>query len=523
LLEQFDVKGVVGPQCSGTGKEAVYDILTETDIVFVAPSTTSYKLSTAQDRDFYFRTCASDEIQAVKSAEHLYGQGVREVAVLHDSSDYGNGYLAFFERAFSALGGEVVGSVEYNAFQDVTDQKLQELQDATGDVLIHVGYYDDPTATTLLGSAIDSGNFESFHLSDSLIDDSLLAQFGSDLEGVTGMRLWSEGEAFSRFETLANGQFDASTIYAGESYDAAALMILAMQAAQSSDPAIYRDYIYDIANGEGKKIYAGDIALGLELIASGQSINYVGATDVTLNAYGDDIGNHEVVKVVNGGFVTNFLTGSTDTIGTDIDDSLIGTDGNDLFFGSAGVDIIDGETGLDKIAFTSDISLADVQVSDGTINIESASGNTTLLNVERIVIDGQQYAFDFQRGEKAYDAATIIGTAFGSEFLDQYFSPAIGLLDNGYTKRGVIDLVVELELIETTVGDSLNEWVSHVYENVIGRAPDLFTEAIYVNGLENGTYSKSELLYLASELGYVDTQIDITGLQQTGLSYLPFI
>jgi hypothetical protein len=65
-----------------------------------------------------------------------------------------------------------------------------------------------------------------------------------------------------------------------ESYDAAALIILAMQAAGSTDPAVYKDKILEVANGpadgSGTKILPGEIGKALELIAAGTA-NHAGA------------------------------------------------------------------------------------------------------------------------------------------------------------------------------------------------------------------------------------------------------
>ena len=54
-----------------------------------------------------------------------------------------------------------------------------------------------------------------------------------------------------------------------ESYDAAALIMLAMQAAGSTDPAVYKGKVMDVANAPGEKIFPGELAKALELITAG--------------------------------------------------------------------------------------------------------------------------------------------------------------------------------------------------------------------------------------------------------------
>ena len=60
-------------------------------------------------------------------------------------------------------------------------------------------------------------------------------------------------------------------------------------------------------------------------------------------------------------------------------------------------------------------------------------------------------------------------------------------------------MVVDLSLIENEIGSSTNgSFVDHVYENVVGIAPDSTDHDTYTALLDNGTYTKSSLLALAA-------------------------
>ncbi|HBM41850.1 MAG TPA: branched-chain amino acid ABC transporter substrate-binding protein, partial [Sulfitobacter sp.] len=48
------------------------------------------------------------------------------------------------------------------------------------------------------------------------------------------------------FTALVDGAFDTTSPFAPESYDAAALLMLAMQAAGSSDPQVYKDQVMSV-------------------------------------------------------------------------------------------------------------------------------------------------------------------------------------------------------------------------------------------------------------------------------------
>jgi len=77
-------------------------------------------------------------------------------------------------------------------------------------------------------------------------------------------------------------------------------MLLAMQAAQSSDPKVYKDKVMEVANEPGEKIYPGELAKALELLAAGQDIDYVGATSVELIEPGESAGVYREVDFKGG-------------------------------------------------------------------------------------------------------------------------------------------------------------------------------------------------------------------------------
>ena len=84
----------------------------------------------------------------------------------------------------------------------------------------------------------------------------------------------------------------------------AALILLAMQAANSTDPKVYKEKVMEIANGPGEKIYPGELAKGLELLAAGKPIDYEGATAVTLVGPGESAGRYREIVVQDGKNVT---------------------------------------------------------------------------------------------------------------------------------------------------------------------------------------------------------------------------
>ena len=88
----------------------------------------------------------------------------------------------------------------------------------------------------LFKDLLDSGAFDTFILSDGMIGDSLTDTFGKSLNKSFGSLPGSTGKGAGVFTKVAGaGGIDSSGPYTGESYDAAALIVLAMQAGGSAE------------------------------------------------------------------------------------------------------------------------------------------------------------------------------------------------------------------------------------------------------------------------------------------------
>jgi branched-chain amino acid transport system substrate-binding protein len=102
------VVGMVGYMCSGGSKPAS-DIHNKYKVVMIAPSSTALEL-TARNIPIFFRTCWNDRIQASRAAEFAVHKGWKNVACIHDKSDYGQSLAQDFGKNVTALGGKVLGS-----------------------------------------------------------------------------------------------------------------------------------------------------------------------------------------------------------------------------------------------------------------------------------------------------------------------------------------------------------------------------------------------------------------------------
>ena len=88
---------------------------------------------------------------------------------------------------------------------------------------------------------------------------SLIDTIGDEINGkVIGTLPGVEGEAADKFAALAKAAgMDPTGTYVPESYDAAALIALAIAAAGGADRTGIRDKMMDVANAPGEQIFAG--------------------------------------------------------------------------------------------------------------------------------------------------------------------------------------------------------------------------------------------------------------------------
>ncbi|MEM9474122.1 MAG: ABC transporter substrate-binding protein [Pseudomonadota bacterium] len=296
------VNGIVGADCSGVTGAILANVAVANGVVMVSPSATSPALSTAEDDGLFFRTAPSDARQGVVMTEILLEQGINEVAVTYTNNDYGKGLADSFQAAFEAAGGTVTINAAHEDGKADYSAEVGALASAGGQRLVVAGYVDQG-GSGIVRAALDSGAFDTFHFPDGMISAALEENFGDEIDGSTGQHPGTDSEGVALFAELVGDKFDATSPFTPESYDAAALIMLAMQAAGSADPADYKNSVMDVANAPGEQIFPGELAKALQILADGGDIDYVGATAVELIGPGESAGNYREI-VVDGGAIT---------------------------------------------------------------------------------------------------------------------------------------------------------------------------------------------------------------------------
>ena len=304
LITSDGVKGIMGADCSGVTGAILQNVAVPNGIVMISPSATSPGLSHANNEDngLFFRTAPSDARQGVVMTDVLIEEGITEVAVTYTNNDYGKGLADSFQAAFEAAGGTVTINAAHEDGKADYSAEVGALAAAGGQRLVVAGYVDQG-GSGIVRAALDSGAFDTFHFPDGMIGQALQDNFGDEIEGSTGQHPGTDSEGAAMFTEMVGDSFDATSPFTPESYDAAALIMLAMQAANSMEPGDYKDHVMDVANAPGEQIFPGQLAKALQILRDGGEIDYVGATAVELIGPGESAGNYRQI-VIEGGEIT---------------------------------------------------------------------------------------------------------------------------------------------------------------------------------------------------------------------------
>lgn len=133
------VLGVIGHYNSGQTLAAM-EIYKDLPLIVVTPTASETSITQRGYRNF-FRVNANDAVQARVDAEFLVNQlGARQVAVLHNDTEYGIGLGREISQELQRLGAEVVLIRQVAEGQDRYAEEVAAIQQANPDAVFYAGY-----------------------------------------------------------------------------------------------------------------------------------------------------------------------------------------------------------------------------------------------------------------------------------------------------------------------------------------------------------------------------------------------
>jgi len=184
-------------------------------------------------------------------------------------------------------------------------------------------------------------------------------------------------------------------------------------------------------------------------------------------------------------------------IGGGGDDTLDGAGGDDTLTGGAGDDRLIGGPGRDTVLF--DAPRAAVTLSDtgGALSARApGNGTDTLIGVERLEFEDGAWLTEFDNPTAA-DAYRLYGGAFGRTPDEAGLRYWVGVLESGgIDRREVAQAFVDGPEFARLFGPAPSDpgFVTALYENVLGRAPDGPGLAFWTGAFASGTQTKADML-----------------------------
>jgi len=301
LINDENVMAIMGPNCSGNTGAVITNVLVPNGVVAISPSATSPALSTLEDGGWFFRTSPSDARQGQVLADIAISRGQTDMAVTYTNNDYGKGLADAFVTAYEAVGGTV--TVISGHEDDKADYSADVAAlSAGGSSTLAVLGYADTGGKGIIAASEDTGAFTDYVFADGMISTTTSGAVG---DGSWGTLPAPSGALAANWLSVAEaGGVDGTGAYSAESYDAMALIILASQAARSTDRAAIQAQVMNVANAPGFQCSAGDLATCLKWISGGVVVDYVGATGVEFTAVGEGKGSYAEKEVIGGAFTT---------------------------------------------------------------------------------------------------------------------------------------------------------------------------------------------------------------------------
>ena len=231
------VSGVVGHLNSGVTipASAVYN---QAGIPMISGSATNPKL-TEQGFKVTFRTVGRDDQQGPAVAAYIATEmKAKKVAIADDATAYGEGLANEVEKTLKAAGVQVVAREKTN--DKATDFKaiLTKMKGKGPDVIFYGGM--DATGGPMLKQARELGIKSVFAYGDGACTDEMTKLAGPASEGLVCSQAGLPTQMASKaFLDAFKAKYGDVKQYAPFTYDAANLLIAAMQKTDSTDPAKY--------------------------------------------------------------------------------------------------------------------------------------------------------------------------------------------------------------------------------------------------------------------------------------------
>jgi ABC-type branched-subunit amino acid transport system substrate-binding protein len=313
LVQVKKVPVIIGGIISSVSIPILTSVTGPAKVVQVSPASSSPTL-TQLGRDgktngIFFRTITSDALQGVAAAKFALDQGFKKLAVINVNSDFGVNMFKEFAKAYKAMGGEIVSETPYNEKQPSYQAEVTAAMAGNPDGLYLISTPVD--GATIARQWISQGGVGKFLLNDGMNSGDFIKNVGAkyldDAYGTSSGTNPTPSTEYFMANYKAFSGLDPANPAADRSYDAGAIVGLAIAQAGKADSAAIKDAINKVLDPKGEVIHAGkdEFAKALKLIKDGKPIKYEGVIGpVSFDQYGDITGPFRLWRIQKGEVTT---------------------------------------------------------------------------------------------------------------------------------------------------------------------------------------------------------------------------
>jgi len=270
------VDAIIGAASSGVSK-TVIDKITGAGVVQFSPANTSPDFTDYPDRNLYWRTAPSDVLQGRILSDLVIEEGNATVGILALQDAYGTGLADNVEKGITGSNGEVVEKVIYDPKAAEYSADVGKIKAADPDAIVLIGFEESgKIVQELVKQGIGPQQGKKLYLVDGNVGQASLEELPpGTLNGVKGTVPGAETASDFRDRLLKVDPSLTVFSYAGESYDAAILIALAAQAAESDAGVDIAEQLQEVSTGGTKCTTFADCKKALD---AGEDIDYDGVS-----------------------------------------------------------------------------------------------------------------------------------------------------------------------------------------------------------------------------------------------------
>ena len=428
LINVDGVNIIIGSISSGVTIAIAESVTIPSGKLLLSPASSSLAISTLDDDDLVFRTRVSDGVKGIVTARLAHELGYKNVATMYINNAYGESYTGVFADSFEEIGGAVSAQVGHESGQASYISELKKAADSGAEALVAIAYPE--SAAVFLRESVESGLFEDYVFVDVAKSQDLFDSVGGEnFDGSYGTAPGAPNtdariDFLDLYRTRTDG--DPDSVLITEAFDAAVLLALAIEKADSDSPDAVKSVIREVANPPGEKVGPKDVARALELIRNGQDVDYVGAAgDQDIDENGDVLNTIEIWRIVDGKIAsTGIFAKPGDAIDLE-DGSSMQEQSSSADHETRSFTIGSGSQGLFKVGETLrglDIVVAlQTDALNGTIDLEDGNAQ---IEIDLHTLESDQDRRDRYVRERLFASQRVATVEFESlgEVPDSFFT-----------------------------------------------------------------------------------------------------